>query len=122
MILLVRQELCKLYRRYAPYVIYALIALLTVLVVIGFRTRRHGSAPGPYMASVEVVGDPTNGLLICQMIAETVSVLLIYLGPVVVGELLWATLRGLVKAEAIWSFLDAAEPDWAGALIRWAGK
>ncbi len=33
-----------------------------------------------------------------------------------------ATLRGLVKAEAIWSFLDAAEPDWAGALIRWAGK
>jgi hypothetical protein len=33
-----------------------------------------------------------------------------------------AALRSLVKAEAVWSFLDATEPDWAGALIRWAGK
>ena len=33
-----------------------------------------------------------------------------------------ATLRGLVKAESLWSFLDAAEPDWAAALIRWASR
>jgi dienelactone hydrolase len=33
-----------------------------------------------------------------------------------------ATLRGLVKAETMWSFLGSAEPDWTGALIRWAGK
>ncbi len=33
-----------------------------------------------------------------------------------------AALRGLVKAEKIWSFSGAREPDWAGALIRWSGK
>jgi dienelactone hydrolase len=33
-----------------------------------------------------------------------------------------AGLRGLVKAEKIWSFGAAPEPDWAAALIRWAGK
>jgi dienelactone hydrolase len=31
-------------------------------------------------------------------------------------------LRGLVKAEAVWSFLDESEPGWAESLIRWAGK
>jgi len=31
-------------------------------------------------------------------------------------------LRGLVKAEAVWSFLGEPEPDWASALIRWAGR
>jgi hypothetical protein len=31
-------------------------------------------------------------------------------------------LRGLVKAAAVWSFRNEPEPDWAGALIRWAQK
>jgi len=31
-------------------------------------------------------------------------------------------LRGLLKAEAVWSFLGEKEPDWAGALLRWAAK
>jgi dienelactone hydrolase len=31
-------------------------------------------------------------------------------------------LRGLVKAEAIWSFLGQPDPDWAEALIRWTEK
>jgi dienelactone hydrolase len=31
-------------------------------------------------------------------------------------------LRGLVKAETVWSFLGQPDPDWAGALIRWAEK
>jgi dienelactone hydrolase len=33
-----------------------------------------------------------------------------------------STLRGLVKAEAVWSFLGQPDPDWASALIRWAEK
>ena len=33
-----------------------------------------------------------------------------------------AALRRLLKAETVWSFLGGAEPDWAGALVRWAGK
>ena len=33
-----------------------------------------------------------------------------------------ARLRVLVKAESVWSFLGEPEPDWAGALLRWAGK
>ena len=31
-------------------------------------------------------------------------------------------LRSLVKAEAVWSFLDESEPKWADALIRWAER
>jgi len=31
-------------------------------------------------------------------------------------------LRSLVKAETVWSFLGQPDPDWAGALIRWAEK
>jgi hypothetical protein len=31
-------------------------------------------------------------------------------------------LRGLVKGEAVWSFLGQNEPDWAAALVGWAGK
>jgi hypothetical protein len=31
-------------------------------------------------------------------------------------------LRSLVKAKTVWSFLGQPDPDWAGALIRWAGK
>ncbi len=31
-------------------------------------------------------------------------------------------LRSLVKAEKVWSFLGQPDPDWAGALIHWAGK
>jgi dienelactone hydrolase len=31
-------------------------------------------------------------------------------------------LRAMVKAEVIWSFLGDKEPDWAGALVRWAQK
>jgi dienelactone hydrolase len=33
-----------------------------------------------------------------------------------------AGLRNLVKAEKFWSFGAAPEPDWVGALVRWAGK
>jgi len=31
-------------------------------------------------------------------------------------------LRSLVKAETVWSFLGGPDPDWAGALIRWAER
>jgi len=31
-------------------------------------------------------------------------------------------LRSLVKAETVWSFLGQPDPDWAGALSRWAEK
>ena len=31
-------------------------------------------------------------------------------------------LRGFVKAEAVWGFPGEKEPDWAGALIRWARR
>jgi hypothetical protein len=31
-------------------------------------------------------------------------------------------LRGLVKGEAIWGFLGENEPDWAAAIVRWAGR
>jgi dienelactone hydrolase len=31
-------------------------------------------------------------------------------------------LRNLVKAEKVWGFLGQPEPDWSGALIRWATK
>jgi dienelactone hydrolase len=30
-----------------------------------------------------------------------------------------STLRGLVRTEAVWSFLDETEPKWADALLRW---
>jgi dienelactone hydrolase len=33
-----------------------------------------------------------------------------------------AGLRGQIKAEAIWSFLGQAEPDWAAALARWTRR
>jgi dienelactone hydrolase len=33
-----------------------------------------------------------------------------------------SSLRGLVKAEAIWSFIGEPEPGWADALIRWAER
>jgi dienelactone hydrolase len=33
-----------------------------------------------------------------------------------------STLRNLVKAQSVWSFFGGPEPDWAGALIRWAGN
>jgi dienelactone hydrolase len=32
------------------------------------------------------------------------------------------SLRDLFKGEALWSFLGEPEPDWAAALVRWAGK
>ena len=87
MILLVRQELTKLYRRYAPYVIYALTGLLIVMVVLGIQAHRREMRSGFANPSVEMVGDPTNGLLVCQMVADSISRLLFYLGPVVLGEL-----------------------------------
>jgi len=31
-------------------------------------------------------------------------------------------LRSLVRAGAVWSFLDEAEPDWSLALLHWAGR
>jgi hypothetical protein len=31
-------------------------------------------------------------------------------------------LRALVKAESVWGFLGGPDPDWAGALIRWADR
>ena len=31
-------------------------------------------------------------------------------------------LRELIKAETMWSFLGGPDPDWAGALIRWAQR
>ena len=31
-------------------------------------------------------------------------------------------LRGLVKAEAVWSFLDEREPGWVDGLMRWVKK
>ena len=31
-------------------------------------------------------------------------------------------LRSLVRADAVWSFLDEGEPDWTSALLRWAGS
>ncbi len=33
-----------------------------------------------------------------------------------------ANLRSLVKAEAVWGFMGEPDPNWAEALIRWAGK
>ena len=95
MILLVRQELTKLYRRAAPWVIYALTGFLIVLFVLGVKAHHGAMLKGELSnPGVEMVGDPVNGLLICQGVAGTISILLLYYGLFVPGELVGGEAAG----------------------------
>jgi ABC-2 type transport system permease protein len=91
MLLLVRQEWYKLWRRFSPYVIFLIIVLLVSLIVFGFKRhppfehRRHRMEQ---TGSLMVMGSPLNGLFICHFMLLSIAHTLPFLVPVVVGEIL----------------------------------
>lgn len=116
MILLVRQELAKLYRRLSPYVIYGAICALIALVVLNFKLNPpyfvSGERAGAALPDFQVVGSPLNGLLICEFVFKSLAQLLPFLAPIVAGEVLGAegaagTLRTILvrprSRTAIWT-------------------
>ncbi len=105
MILRLRHELSKLYRRFTPYVVYGAVVGLVALVILSL----HYSPP-PWLtdptrrgklADMQVMGSPLNGTLACELILKSIARLLPFLAPVVCGEILGAegatgTLRTLL--------------------------
>ncbi|MBI2299974.1 MAG: ABC transporter permease [Armatimonadetes bacterium] len=106
MILLVRHELTKFYRRFTPYVIYA--------VILCFKQgggHHFARAAGRGAPDYEVVGSPLNGVFLCNMVLVSIALLLPYMALVAAGEVLGVegsvgTLRTLLvrprSRSAIW--------------------
>lgn len=86
MITLIRWELHRFYRRLAPYYLYGALALLVTMVTWGMREFGRFASRGAD-AGLEVVGDTRNALMVSQGASMTVALLLLYLVPVVVGEI-----------------------------------
>lgn len=123
MILLVRQELSKLYRRYPPYVVYLVILFLVGLIVLGFHSEGGGRQVQRMLqragGGMEFVGDPRNGALICEIVLQSMARLLPYLALFVTGEILAGegasgTLRTiLVRPRSRWTIW------WAKFITVW---
>ncbi len=107
MITLLRWEIHRLYRRFAPYLLYGASTLLIGLMTWGMAQDRRAFRPRAGGA-VEIIGDLRNGLFECQAVSVTIAMLLLYLAPVVIGEILGGegaagTLRTmLVRPRARW--------------------
>lgn len=82
---LLRWEWVKLSRRLPPWLPFAALALLIGLLTHGVSRHHHARLD---TGDLEVVGDVRNGLFMAFITARTVSLLVLYLAPVVVGELL----------------------------------
>ena len=87
MITLLRWEIHRLYRRFAPYLLYGASTLLIGLMTWGMAQDRKAFRPHAGGA-VEIIGDLRNGLFECQAVSVTIAMLLLYLAPVVIGEIL----------------------------------
>lgn len=92
MIVLLRLELLKLYRRFAPYVVYLAIMGLISLMIIGFKVDPprflEGGRAQRQVEGLQILGSPLNGLLMCEVVLRSLALLLPFLAPIVAGEVL----------------------------------